>query len=109
MKNSLDLPGFDVEKLKELTNNSPKVYFMSQFDVFYYYQGGYVPQGYFSPFSAWIYKKDLTKFLQGLLDDHYYLVIPSNEIAGNDEISAGLRYNTKIEATNMQILFQHNK
>jgi hypothetical protein len=77
-----------IAKVKEVTNNSSKVYFMHHSDFALYYSGGYAPVGYPNPFEAWIFTKDLTRFLQGLLDNGYYLVCSPDM----KPLLAGLRY-----------------
>jgi len=66
-----------LKKIKVITNNSSKVYFVgfaveNEFDL--YYRGGYAMVGYCNPFATWIFTRDLNRFLQGLLDNGYYLV-----------------------------------
>jgi len=39
------------------------------------YYGGYAPVGYYNPVYAWISKREFNKFLQGLADQGYYLVV----------------------------------
>jgi hypothetical protein len=63
-----------INKLRTATGNSPKVYFIKDADFIFYYYGGYAPVGYCNPFHTWIFNKDLKRFLQGLLDNGYYLV-----------------------------------
>ncbi|WP_223923810.1 hypothetical protein [Geobacter sp. AOG2] len=63
-----------MDQVRKLTNYSDKVYFADSVDFLFAYYGGYQPVGFCSPFMTWIYKKDLQKFLQGLLDNGYYLV-----------------------------------
>lgn len=63
-----------LDKIKILTNNSRKVYFIDTADFNLYYYGGYAPVGYCNPFQTWIFKRDVDRFLQGLLDNGYYLV-----------------------------------
>ena len=60
--------------IKIATKKSPKVYFIQEVDFYSYYYGGYAPVGYCNPFTSWIFTKDLNHFLQGLLDNGYYLV-----------------------------------
>jgi hypothetical protein len=61
-------------KIREVTNKSKKVFFVDQSDFTLYYFGGYKPVGFCNPFVTWIFTKDLTKYLQKLLDGGYYLV-----------------------------------
>jgi hypothetical protein len=63
-----------IGRLKEVTSNSSKVFFMDKMDFALYYYGGYVPVGYCNPFETWIFTKDLTRYMQKLLDSGYYLV-----------------------------------
>jgi hypothetical protein len=63
-----------VSRIRAVTGNSSKVYFVGGPDFEFYYYGGYSPIGYCNPFSTWIFTKELTRFLQGLLDSGYYLV-----------------------------------
>jgi len=43
---------FDTNKIKELTNGGANVYLVGDYDFYYYYYGGYVPQGHFSPYAS---------------------------------------------------------
>ena len=67
-------PALDTERIRELTNFSPNVYFVGEYNFYYCYYGGYVPEGRFWPYGAWVYKKDLVDFLQALIDKGYYIV-----------------------------------
>jgi hypothetical protein len=60
--------------IRTVTSGSDKVYFIDRSDFELYYYGGYTPIGYCSPFMTWIFASDLNRFLQGLLDNGYYLV-----------------------------------
>lgn len=99
-------PTYDVAQLRALTNNSPHVYFMSTVDYYYYQQGNYLPQGYFSPYASWIYSKDLVNFLQDLLNQGYYVVIPKTEVSRDQEIIDQLTYRQINEDTDMRVLSQ---
>jgi hypothetical protein len=61
-------------RIREVTNNSSKVFFVDEADYAFYYFGGYSPVGYCNPFLTWIFTKDLTSYMQRLLDSGYYLV-----------------------------------
>jgi hypothetical protein len=61
-------------KIREVTGNSSKVFFADKEDFAFYYYGGYAPVGYCNPFMTWIFTKDLTRYMQKLLDSGYYLV-----------------------------------
>jgi hypothetical protein len=63
-----------MDMIKIITKNSTKVYFVQENDFYLYYYGGYAPVGYCNPFTSWIFTKDLNRYLQGLLDNGYYLV-----------------------------------
>lgn len=63
-----------LSRVRRVTGDSSKVYFVGGPDFEFYYYGGYAPVGYCNPFSTWIFTKELTRFLQGLLDSGYYLV-----------------------------------
>lgn len=75
--------------IRAVTGNSSKVYFVDRVDFWFYYYGGYAPVGYCNPFQTWIFTKDLNRFLQGLLDNGYFLVC-SPELR---YLLAGLQYN----------------
>lgn len=90
----------DTGAIKQLTNNSAKVYFLDFYaDFYYYYYGGYTPRGYFSPCASWVFKKDLTRFLQALLDDQYFIVYDKNRSRIHLEYLQQLKY-SKSEAKN---------
>lgn len=70
-----DTPDDNLAKIQELTKKSKKVYFVNTyFDFHYYYHGKYVPQCYYSPFSAWFFMDDLLKEFNRLTGDGYYIV-----------------------------------
>lgn len=91
------VPQCSLDKIKKSTNDSEKVYFMSQYDFYCDYQGGYIPQGYFNPYLSWVYRKDMIEFLQKLLNQGYYLVLPQNERQRDMEILDKLNYDKKTE------------
>ena len=66
-------PGY-MAKIREVTGNSSKVFFVDEADYAFYYYGGYAPVGYCNPFLTWIFTKDLTRYMQKLLDKGYCLV-----------------------------------
>jgi len=78
-----------MKEIRIHTNYSDKVYFADELDFFYTYYGGYAPVGYASPYMTWIFRKDLAKFLQGLLDNGYYIVCFERNLT----ILKGLKYN----------------
>jgi len=100
------VPLCGLETVKAATRASTKVYFMSQYDFYCNYQGGYTPQGYFSPYLTWAYEKDLTDFLQSLLNNGYYLVLPQGETGRDMEIINKLHYDNKTEDKNILIISQ---
>jgi hypothetical protein len=61
-------------KIREVTGNSSKVFFVDKEDFVFYHYGGYAPVGYCNPLKTWIFTKDLTRYMQKLLDNGYYLV-----------------------------------
>jgi len=67
-------------EIKATTNNSPKVYFVSNHDFLLEYYGGYAPVGYYNPFSSWISRHEFDQFLQYLVSHGYYLVIENKFI-----------------------------
>ncbi len=94
---------WSISKIKKLTNNSKKVYFTGTDDFYYYYYGSYTPNGYFSPYASWIYKKDMVNFMQNLLNNGYYIVFPEVELGvpkdpklDDNEISSALTYNSSV-------------
>lgn len=64
-----------IADVKSVTGNNPKVHFVSDSDFLLNYYGGYVPVGYYHPTYAWISRHELSRFLQGLVDQGYYLVV----------------------------------
>ena len=64
-----------ISEVKSVTGDSPKVYFIGDYDFLYDYYGGYVPAGYYNPVYAWISRREFNRFLQGLVDQGYYLVV----------------------------------
>jgi hypothetical protein len=76
-------------KIREVTGNSSKLYFVRKDDFTFYYYGGYLPVGYCNPFWTWIFTKNLTRYMQKLLDNGYYLVC-SQEFT---HLLADLHYN----------------
>jgi len=64
-----------ITEVKAITGNSPKVYFVGDNDFLLDYYGGYAPVGYYNPVYAWISRVQFNKFLQGLVNQGYYLVV----------------------------------
>lgn len=64
-----------IAEVKSVTGDNPKVYFVSRYDFLLDYYGGYAPAGYYNPLTSWISRREFNKFLQGLVDHGYYLVI----------------------------------
>ncbi|MCW3123026.1 MAG: hypothetical protein JWQ38_2518 [Flavipsychrobacter sp.] len=93
---------YDIASAKQLTNNSPKVYFLDFWTDFYYcYYSGIAPQGYYSPCSAWIYKKEFDDFMQSLLDDGYYIVYEQSFFNVYQEYVVNLNYNNIRQQNNL--------
>lgn len=63
-----------VAEVKTVTDNSPKVYFVTDDDFLLNYYGGYAPVGYYTPLFAWKSRTEFNTFLQELVDNGYYLV-----------------------------------
>jgi hypothetical protein len=64
-----------IAEVKSVTGDYPRVYFVGDNDFLSNYYGGYAPVGYYNPVYAWISKREFNKFLQGLVDQGYYLVV----------------------------------
>ena len=64
-----------IADVKSVAGNDPKVYFVGDSDFVMDYYGGYAPVGYYNPVYAWISKREFSRFLQGLVDQGYYLVV----------------------------------
>jgi hypothetical protein len=64
-----------IAEIKSVTGNNPKVYFVDDNDFLLNYYGGYTPVGYYNPVKAWVFKPALSYFLQGLVDQGYYVVV----------------------------------
>jgi hypothetical protein len=99
----------NISKVRQLTGNSDKVYFTGIYDFYYYYYGNYTPQGRFSPYMSWVYKKDMIGFMQNLLNDGYYIVSPgqgaTNDPRPDDEILSELRYNKDITENGFRVVW----
>lgn len=103
----------NIEPVKELTNNSRKVYFLSDKDAYYCYYGGYIPQGYFSPFATWVKKADLVKFLQNLINCSYFLVVDfassSDLIRTTNDVLPELRYTKSFKYENLLFISNNER
>jgi hypothetical protein len=64
-----------IKKIRQVTGNSSKVYFVGDYDLLFYYFGKYAQVGYYNPVYSWISRNEFNKFLQGLMDQGYYLVV----------------------------------
>jgi len=92
---SLQTTPLDTTAIKSITANSNKIYFLDfQTDFYNYYYGGYIPSGYFSPCNAWVFKKDLIKYLQSLLDNNYFVVVNADKLNYFKEYLPYLDYNS---------------
>lgn len=69
-----------IAEVKSVTGNNPKVYFVGDNDFLFDYYGRYSPVGYYSPVYTWISKSEFNKFMQGLIDQGYYLVVDNGII-----------------------------
>ena len=99
----------DTAAVRQVTQSSQKVYFLDQQnDLYYYYYGQYTPQGYYSPFCAFVYKKDITTFLQSLLDKDYYIIFNNKELSSYTEYLPALNYNQQIQKNDIIALKKNN-
>lgn len=105
----------DFVTVKELTNNSRKVYFLDAGGDFpSYYFGNYIPPGYLNPCGAFIIRANLAAFVQKLLDDHYCIV--TRDFETWDDISTLVTYNSVkekngylvAEKTETKFIFKHD-
>ncbi len=99
----------DTKQIKELANANPNVYFVGDYDFYYYYYGGYVPQGRFSPCATWVYKKDLIDFLQDLLGKGYCIVFLKENILSPklyEEVFVELRYDEMKEKDGVKAIWK---
>jgi hypothetical protein len=93
--------------LKPIVGDSPKVYFMTQCEDFYYdYYWNYVPQGHFLPYCSWVYEKDTANFVQGLLDDGYYVTYRDSDAKVEQETVDELKYGHSAQVTGWQVLWK---
>lgn len=93
----------DFATIQKLTNNSKNVYFLNyRTDFLYYYYGNYSHVGYFNPCSAWVLKDDLTDFLQGLLDQKYYIV--TNTLPDVADLLPKMKYNKIITENGFTVI-----
>lgn len=99
---TINSDSLNIKKVRELTNNSDKVYFIGTNDFYYYYYGNYTPIGYFSPYTSWVYKSDMIHFMQDLLDKEYYIVSP---ISAGDEMLLGLKYNKSVVQDGFKVVW----
>lgn len=99
----------DIKKVRELTRNSDKIYFTGMYDFYYYYYGNYTPEGRYSPYLSWVYKKDMLNFMQNLLDKGYYIVSPGQGALGDpkpdDEILSELKYDENITQDGFRVVW----
>ncbi|MBI5554579.1 MAG: hypothetical protein HY920_01830 [Elusimicrobia bacterium] len=98
------LPSPIIEEVKVMTSESAKVIFMAWFDFPYYYEGRYIPQGYYSFTSSWIFSKDYIDFLNAQLVKGYYLVMPIRESFRFEDIIVNLKYKRKVTSRNFVVM-----
>ena len=92
----------DTAAVRQITHNSSKVYFMDdRYDFYYYYFGKYEPQGYYSPFCAYVYKKDIIDFVQSELDKGYYVIYDAQTQNDYAEYLPYLKYNQSYQKNNI--------
>lgn len=92
--------------IKAVTGGNPKVYFLGDYDFSYYYAWGYVPQGRYQPFDTWVFKKDAWNFVQGLIEDGYYVVVPEAEAKNQREFISGLRFGHDVTQDGFRIMWK---
>jgi hypothetical protein len=102
-------PYMDENAIKAITKGSSKVYFLEpDYDFYFYYYGNYTPLGYYSPMGAWLYKNDMLKFVQGLLDQGYYIVYFFQNNYVRNEYVAYLDFNTSITKNNFTSIYKED-
>jgi len=88
------VPNMDTVSIRQVTDNTDKVYFLEPaLDFYFYYFGNYAPQGYYSPSSTFIFKKDMIDFINGLLDKGYCVVYNVTNASVTSEFLPILNYN----------------
>ena len=91
---------FPIDLIRESTDNSEKVMFMSRNDFYYYYYGNYTADSYFIPYPAWVFKLDLVKYIQGKIDDGFYVVC--DDLCERD-IIADLKFSKMKRVSNISV------
>ena len=95
----------DTIVVRQITVNSPNVFFLDfDTDFYYYYYGHYAPQGFFNPTESWIYRKDLLDFMQDLLNKHYYIVYNAKKYSSYTDYIPYLNYNHTQQQNDMVAL-----
>ncbi len=95
-----------IEKIREITNFSKKVYFAVNSDFYYYYYGDYVPQGHYSPHLSWVYKKDMLDYMQVLLNNGYYIVYSSG--TSYTTLFANLIFDYSLDQDGFEVLWNED-
>lgn len=85
------LPQPLIAEIKTMTASDSRVIFMTRFDFPFYYEGGYLPSGYYCFTDSWVFLQDYSDFLNAQLAAGYYLVLPRVELPAFYEIVARLR------------------
>lgn len=98
------LEKLDPSPIRTVTGDSEKVFFLTGNDFYYYFNGDYTPEARFSPFLAWVYMKDLVGYVQGLLEKDYFVIVPTAELGGLNEIVAALRSAHSTETAGFTVL-----
>lgn len=80
-----------IAEVKSVTGDNPKVYFVGDNDFLFNYYGGYAPVGYYNPVYAWISYLEFNKFLQGLVDQGYYVVVDNGII----DVLSSIRFSNR--------------
>jgi hypothetical protein len=100
-------PKTELVRIKQVTNNSNKVFFfVDESESLYYYYGGYKVASYYSPLRSWMLKKDFALFLQDVLDKGYFVV--GERIQGLNELLPTVKFNKKIDDGRFEYLWIEN-
>ncbi len=106
-RNPIDL---HIEEVKRITRGSEKITFISKNDFFYYYDGGYVPQGFNCFTYSFLLKKDAIAFWESQINNGYYLVIPVNEFQFFIEVLLGINHdNVTTRTPNFIVIYNPEK
>jgi hypothetical protein len=94
----------NINGIRSIIGNSSKVYFVSEFDFFYYYYGRYEQIGYYNPFLSWVFTNDMIKFINDLLANGYFIVVDKPALI--QEVMPDLHYRNLKTYENYSIFWQ---